>query len=327
MGIFDIFGTSDQNKAAADQTAALTKGYSQYGDLAGQGRNALQTNYDAALPAYQQNYNTANAGQNQYAALLGIGGQGGSAPGAAGTGAAPGTAPGGGPPAAGGGTGTMDLQALLSKIPGYQFALDQGSQNVLRNGAATGTTASGGTLNALQQQGQGAASQNYFNYLNALQPFLGQANSAAGGIAGVNTGLGNALNRTALDRARRPWERRPASAMRRRARTSQGLRHRVIFGAACWVLASRRQAYHSESEPCPTTTPVFSPNLRTSPAPETMRRCCSMASATSKACWEGKRSGRARRRCNSRCSGLTVSLRSTITPSLPRLPSVAAWNR
>jgi hypothetical protein len=36
------------------------------------------------------------------------------------------------------------------------------------------------------------ASTTYQNAVNNLQPFLGASNAAAGGIAGVNTGLGNA---------------------------------------------------------------------------------------------------------------------------------------
>jgi hypothetical protein len=74
--------------------------------------------------------------------------------------------------------------------------LDQGNQNILRNQAATGQLNSGATNLDLQKFGQGLASQNYFNYASQLQPFLGAANSAAGGIAGVKTGQGNALNQS-----------------------------------------------------------------------------------------------------------------------------------
>jgi Chaperone of endosialidase len=90
--------------------------------------------------------------------------------------------------------GSAGIQSTLANLPGYQFALDQGSQNVLRNAAATGTTASGATLNALQTQGQGIANQNYNNYVSQLQPFLGAANTGASNISGVNMGQGNQLN-------------------------------------------------------------------------------------------------------------------------------------
>jgi hypothetical protein len=163
MGIFDIFGTGDQQQAAQDQIAGINKGYGQLSDLFGQGRSALNTNYAAALKPLTNTYNTASAGTDQLSALLGL---------------KPGQNP----------------QDVLSTLPGYQFALNQGSQNVMRNQAATGQLDSGKTNIDLQNQGIGQASQNYFNYANQLQPFLGAANSAAGGIAGVNTGLGNQLN-------------------------------------------------------------------------------------------------------------------------------------
>ncbi len=165
MGIFDIFGTGDQEKAAQDQIAGLNKGYSQLSDLFSQGRNALSTNYAAGLQPFTQNYNQAQGGTNQLTNLLGFGPQGGAG-----------------------------MQQTLQNLPGYQFALDQGAQNVMRNQAATGQLNSGATNLDLQKQGQGLASQNYFNYANQLQPFLGAQGQAASGIAGVNTGLGNQTN-------------------------------------------------------------------------------------------------------------------------------------
>jgi len=163
---FDIFGTGDQRQAANDQISGINQGYSQLSDLFGQGRGALSTNYAQALQPFTQNYSQANQGTTQLGNLLGLNG------------------------ASGGAT----AQKTLENMPGYQFALGQGSQNVLRNQAATGQLNSGATDVALQNQGQGMASQNYNNYVSQLLPFLNASNSAAGGIAGVNTGLGNQLN-------------------------------------------------------------------------------------------------------------------------------------
>lgn len=165
MGLFDIFSNSDAQNAAAAQTAAIQKGYGDLSSLYGQGSNALNTNYAQALGALQPVQNTNVGGQNQLAALLGFGPQ-----------------------------GQAGIQSTLQNLPGYQFALNQGAQNVMRNQAATGQLTSGATDLALQQQGQGLANQNYTNYLAQLQPFLGAANQGAANIAGVNTGLGNALN-------------------------------------------------------------------------------------------------------------------------------------
>jgi Chaperone of endosialidase len=165
MGFFDIFSTDDQQKAAQDQIAGLNKGYSQLSDLFGQGRSALTSNYTAGLQPFLQNLGTAQGGTNQLASLLGFGPN-----------------------------GSAGIADTLKNLPGYQFALDQGDQNILRNQAATGQLNSGGTNLDLQKFGQGLASQNYFNYANQLQPFLGAAGNAASGIGTLNAGLGNQLN-------------------------------------------------------------------------------------------------------------------------------------
>jgi hypothetical protein len=90
--------------------------------------------------------------------------------------------------------GGAAMQDVLKNLPGFQFALDTGDQNILRNQAATGQLNSGATNLDLQKFGQGLASQNYFNYAQQLQPFLGAANQGATNLANVNTGLGNQLN-------------------------------------------------------------------------------------------------------------------------------------
>lgn len=130
------------------------------------GSQQLENTYAGALAPFNQNYAATAPGQNQLGNLLGLNGANGSA----------------------------TAQNTLQNLPGYQFALNQGAQNVLRNQTATGQLNSGATNVDLQNQGQGVASQNYFNYANQLQPYLGAANNAATGIAGVNTGLGNQLN-------------------------------------------------------------------------------------------------------------------------------------
>src|SRR5262252_2830250 len=139
MGIFDIFGTGDQEQAARDEIAHLQQGYSDLSGLFGQGRNALSTNYNAALQPLEQNYSLGNAGNQMLARLLGFGGGGGSSGGGNTTGATGSALPatnaitaGGGGATAGGG-GSSDIMQTLQSIPGYQFTLDQGNQNILRN--------------------------------------------------------------------------------------------------------------------------------------------------------------------------------------------------
>lgn len=201
MGIFDIFSNSDAQNAAQAQAAGLTAGYNQLVPLLNQGTQSLQSNYAAGLQPFLQNYNTAQGGVNQLQALLGISpsspglqpsGSAASGAPATGTTPAPGAAgstsfpPGSGAPSS--------IQSTLANLPGYQFALNQGAQNVMRNQGATGQLNSGATNLDLQAQGQGLASQNYFNYANQLMPFLQSSNTNAQGIGNLYAGLGQGIN-------------------------------------------------------------------------------------------------------------------------------------
>jgi hypothetical protein len=93
-----------------------------------------------------------------------------------------------------GANGSATAQNTLQSLPGYQFALNQGAQNVMRNQASTGQLNSGATNLDLQAQGQGLASQNYNNYVSQLQPFMGTANTNAGNIGNLYSGLGQGIN-------------------------------------------------------------------------------------------------------------------------------------
>lgn len=97
-----------------------------------------------------------------------------------------------------------DISALIQSDPGYQFRLNQGTDNITSNRAARGALDSGGTLKALTQYGQDYASNETNNIFNryASVAGLGQAATGATASAGsnyannssnINTGLGNAL--------------------------------------------------------------------------------------------------------------------------------------
>jgi len=151
-----------------------------------QAQQTLAANYMQGLAPVQQNIGTAQTGTNQLLNMLGLGPQ-----------------------------GAAGAQSALAQTPGYQFALDQGTQNVLRNQAATGQLASGATNVDLTNYAQGLANQTYQNAVNNLQPFLGYgttnaANALQGygqlgqglsnifgqagtGLAGLLTGQANAL--------------------------------------------------------------------------------------------------------------------------------------
>lgn len=178
MGAFDnitgFFSGKTAKNAADMQAAGLEKGYGQASGLlgqgrdvlsttAGQGREALSTNYAAALQPFMQNYQTGTAGTRALTDALGITGD------------------------------PSQITARLAQSPGYQFQLQQGNENILRNASRTGSLASGGTNVDLLNYGQGLAGQTYQNYVNNLMPFLGAGQTAASGIANVNTGLGSGL--------------------------------------------------------------------------------------------------------------------------------------
>ncbi len=194
MGIFDIFSTSDQEKAAQDQIRGLNAAYGQASGNINQGIGALNTSYGAALQPFTQNYGQAQAGVNQLMAALGIGGQGGgtSTAGAGGSTPTPVQMPTGGAALAGGTPQTSILDTLRN-TPGYKFQQQTLDDTVNAQAAATGQNASGNQLLALNKVNQGLADSTYSNYVSQLMPFLGASGNAATGIAGVNTGLGNSV--------------------------------------------------------------------------------------------------------------------------------------
>src|ERR1700730_8668237 len=166
MGLFDIFNTSDQQAAAAAQTAGINAGYNQLSDLSGQGRQALQTNYAAGLQPFQQNYTQSQQGTTALNNALGLNGAQGNAA----------------------------ATAAFQNNPGYQFQLQQGENAVDANQAKTGQLASGNTNLDLTNYAQGLAGTGWQQYVQNLQPYLGAPNSAATGIGGLSSGLGNQLN-------------------------------------------------------------------------------------------------------------------------------------
>lgn len=83
---------------------------------------------------------------------------------------------------------TPDFNKILSNLPGYQFQMQQGTQAVQRNLAAQGLLQSGAAGKALEQYGQGLASNYATQYVNGLQSLagLGQTSAANTGALGAN---------------------------------------------------------------------------------------------------------------------------------------------
>jgi hypothetical protein len=80
--------------------------------------------------------------------------------------------------------------SAFENSPDYQFAQQQGEQSLLRNRAALGGLQGGQTGAALQQYGQGLASQQLGNYRNSLMGLVntGQGANQLTAQAGLNTG-------------------------------------------------------------------------------------------------------------------------------------------
>lgn len=193
MGIFDVFGASAPN-TLRPMTQGLNQGYNlatgavnsgtanARNDITGnnaearnfyntygydvplnalqEGRQAAQGFYQQALSPWQQLSRQGNRGINLYGRLAGV-------------------------------NGPEDMSATLAQIPGYQFALNQGLDSVNRLANSRGMLASGNNTQDLNNYAQGQASQNYFNYLNSLQPYFGLGQNAAQGMQSVYNTLGN----------------------------------------------------------------------------------------------------------------------------------------
>jgi hypothetical protein len=169
MGFFDsFFNVGDPQAAAAAQTAALQQGDKQLNADLTKGRTAITTNYGAGIAPIQANYNLNAGGANTYADATG----------------------------ANGAAGYDRAVTNFRTDPGYRFALDQGNENILRNAARTGALNSGETNIDLLNYGQGLADQQYGNYVNRLQPFLGGATVNAGNIGQMYANEGNALDKS-----------------------------------------------------------------------------------------------------------------------------------
>ena len=166
MGLFDIFSGSAGKKAATDQIAGINQGKDEATAAFGQGRDALTTDYAKGLSEWDPVTKTANEGESAYADAMGLNGPEGSA----------------------------RAQAAFRTDPSYQFKLSQGLAAAKAAAAKSGTTNSGGAMIDLNNYAQGTADQGWQSYIGGLQPFLGQATTAAGARSGIDTGLGNAIN-------------------------------------------------------------------------------------------------------------------------------------
>lgn len=99
-----------------------------------------------------------------------------------------------------GASGNAAATGAFQTGPGYEFALDQGTNAALRGASAAGMLNSGNTLTALTEYGQGTANKEYGSWLDRLKGVSDQGLSAVGGKSNVLGGLASLYQGTAGDR-------------------------------------------------------------------------------------------------------------------------------
>lgn len=80
----------------------------------------------------------------------------------------------------------------LTKLPGYQFQLDQGIDAIQNSAARGGLT--GNTLKALSDYGQGTASSYYNNYWNQLMQMVNLGQTSAAGVGNIGASTANSIS-------------------------------------------------------------------------------------------------------------------------------------
>jgi hypothetical protein len=166
MSLFDIFSSDDAVKAAQAQQTALQTAQAQAQPLLQQGLQQGTQSYTQGVAPFLQNLGTTQAGQTAYGNALGLGGPQGNA----------------------------QAVANFQGSPGYQYQLDQATQNYMRNQASTGALGSGNTAAGITGLASNLANQNWQQYVGNLQPFIGASTANAGGALQGYSGLANLQN-------------------------------------------------------------------------------------------------------------------------------------
>lgn len=173
MGIFDFFSGDDARQAAQDQQNALRTAQAQGSQALTTGLDQATGSFTSGIAPFLTNLDVSQRGQNAYANALGVNGPQGNAA----------------------------AVANFQGSPGYQYQLQQATDNYLRNAASTGMLGSGNTAAGVTQLAGNLANQNWQQYVQNLQPFLSGANTAAGGVQQGYGALGAAQLGTAGQQA------------------------------------------------------------------------------------------------------------------------------
>lgn len=176
MGFLGALTGSDvgkATKAAANQNKGLITNFQNTGNnIINTGEAKSEGALNSAIGAYQPWVTSGGAANTMYANANGLNGADGNA------------------------AATSAFQAG----PGYQFAMDQGTQAALRGASAAGMLNSGNTLTALNEYGQGVANQEFNSWLDRLNGMSTQGLQAAAGQASGYGAKSELYQNTAGDR-------------------------------------------------------------------------------------------------------------------------------
>lgn len=176
MGFLGALTGSDvgkATKAAANQNKGLITNFQNTGNnIINTGEAKSEGALNSAIGAYQPWVTSGGAANTMYANANGLNGADGNA------------------------AATSAFQAG----PGYQFAMDQGTQAALRGASAAGMLNSGNTLTALDEYGQGVANQGFNSWLDRLNGMSTQGLQAAAGQASGYGAKSELYQNTAGDR-------------------------------------------------------------------------------------------------------------------------------
>jgi len=158
-GFSDLFSGDSVRRAADAKAAGLAAGReSAYGAI-DEGLSGARSQYEQAVRPFDALVTRGMTGYDAYADASGANGP----------------------------EGLARAYASYRESPGFRFALDEAARAVERGQGRLGMLASGNTLAALNDRATGLALQDFAAYKAGLQPFLGAAQSAATGQAGVRT--------------------------------------------------------------------------------------------------------------------------------------------
>jgi hypothetical protein len=155
---YDLF-----QQGYADARNDVTGNFDKSLSALGSGFDAARGSYGDAIQLYEPYRTTGLAALGNYADATGVNGQG----------------------------GYDKATASFRASPGYQYTVDQASDQVARKASALGVLGSGNTMAAITDRAGHLADQEYGSYLDRLSGLSTLGYNATGAQAGLTKGLGD----------------------------------------------------------------------------------------------------------------------------------------